>query len=110
MNTGSKALSQTLYGSEKIWHAFLSRQLFGLILAGLFVFFSGLGVVYTRYLNRRLYIDTQVQLKTQQALQSEYSQLLLEKSTWMNQIRIEEVAHQKLGLERPNPKDTILIE
>jgi cell division protein FtsL len=109
MNAASKALAQTLYGSEGMWDVFFSKRLFMIILLGLAVFISGLMVVYNRDLNRRLYIDVQTEQYVQQQSNTEYSQLLLEESTWSSQARIEQIATNQLQMQRPLVKNIVLI-
>jgi cell division protein FtsL len=109
MNAASKALTQTLYGSEGMLDVFFSKRLFMIILLGLAVFVSGLMVVYSRDLNRRLYIDVQNEQHTQQKQNTQYSQLLLEQSTWSNQSRIEQIATNQLQMQIPAVKSIVLI-
>ncbi len=109
MNAASRALAQTLYGSENAWEVFFTKQLFIVILLGVAVFVSGLAVVYSKDLNRRLYIATQNEQSHQVQLQTEYGQLLLEQSAWSTQARIEQIASNQLQLQAPDPRKVILV-
>jgi cell division protein FtsL len=109
VNAASKALAQTLYGSDNVWEVFLSKRLFIVILLSLAVFVSGLAVVYSRDLNRRLYVQVQDEQAKQQQSKAEYSQLLLEQGTWSTQARIEQMATTKLQMQMPAVKSIVLI-
>jgi cell division protein FtsL len=109
MNAASRALGETLYGSESIWDVFLSKRLLMIIVLGLAVFISGLMVVYSRDLNRRLYIDVQTEQNIQQKQNVQYSQLLLEQGTWSSQSRIEQIATNQLQMQIPEVKSIVLI-
>ncbi len=110
MNTAAKALSQTSLGAKNFWNVFLLPQQMTLIMLGLAVFCSGLGVVYMKDLNRRLYRDLQVQQTQYQQLQTEWGQLLLEQSAWSQQTRIEQIATQQLQMIVPQQKNIVMVE
>lgn len=109
MNAASRALAQTFYGQQSAFGALLCPRMLSIIGLGLAVFFSGLGLVYNKDMNRRLHTDLQMQQYQQDHLQTEWSQLLLEKSTWAMQARVEQVANQQLDMSLPSGKNTILI-
>lgn len=109
MNAASKALAQTLYGSKTVWEVFLSKRLLLVIMLSLAVFVSGLTVVYSRDLNRRLFIELQNEKNGQQQLQTDYSQLLREHSALSIQARIEQIATTQLQMQTPAIKNIVLI-
>jgi cell division protein FtsL len=110
MNAASKALAQSSLNEHGLLGVlFLPKQLM-IIMLGLAVFFSGIGVVYMKDLNRRLYHDLQIQQSQHQMLQTEWGQLLLEQSAWAQQNRIEQIATQNLQMVIPKQKDIIMVE
>lgn len=109
MNTAARALAQTSLGGKSLLEIFLLPQQFTLILLSLAVFVSGLGVVYMKDLNRRLYRDLQIQQSQHQQLETEWGQLLLEQSAWSQQTRVEHVATQDLQMIVPKQKDIVMV-
>ena len=109
MNTAARALAQTGLGAKNVWTMlFFPQQLTVTLLAAL-VFFSSLGVVYMKDFNRRLYRDLQQQQTQHQHLQTEWGQLLLEQSTWSQQIRVEKVAADQLQMITPQQQNIIMV-
>jgi cell division protein FtsL len=51
----------------------------------------------------------QTEQHIQQQKNTEYSQLLLEQSTWSSSARIEQIATTQLQMERPAVKNVVLI-
>lgn len=66
--------------------------------------------VNSQHQSRRLYFELSQQKEIGQKLNSEYSQLQLEQSTWTMHGRIEEVAKKSLKMKSLEPKKIILLE
>lgn len=109
MNTAAKALAQTSLGAKSFLDMIFLPQQFTLVLLSLAVFFSGLGVVYMKDLNRRLYHDLQVQQTQYSQLQTQWGQLLLEQSTLSMQARVENIATNQLQMVVPQQKDIQMV-
>ncbi|MEN9726916.1 MAG: cell division protein FtsL [Pseudomonadota bacterium] len=76
-----------------------------LALLGGLVFLSALQVVTTRHETRLLVMALQA-LKTQRDdLEREWTQLLLEQSTWSTHGRVEELARNKLNMTVPRASE-----
>jgi cell division protein FtsL len=69
-----------------------------------------LAKVNSQHQSRKLYFELDQQKEISQKLNSEYSQLQLEQSTWAMHGRIEEVAKKLLKMKTPEPKKIILLE
>ncbi len=110
MNTAAKALAQSSLGGKSIFDILLMPQQFTVMLLSLAVFCSGLGVVYMKDLNRRLYRDLQIQQMQHQQMQTKWGQLLLEQSAWSQQTRIETIASQQLQMVVPQQKNIVMVE
>jgi cell division protein FtsL len=86
---------------------------FGVVLLGLLlaaVLGSALGVVYTKHLSRKLFIQLQeLQAGRDQALE-QWSRLLLEQSTWSTHGRIDAAARQQLGMVVPEPESVVIVK
>jgi len=61
-------------------------------------------------LQRRYFIELQALQLNHNRLQTEWEQLLLEESAWSNEIRIEKIATQKLGMQALDYSDLVMLE
>lgn len=73
------------------------------------VLISGLAIIYLAHLNRCLAITIETEIATQNQLQLEWGKLLLERSTWATQARIEPIA-QQAGMHAPTEQQTVIIK
>ncbi|MDS4032290.1 MAG: cell division protein FtsL [Candidatus Contendobacter sp.] len=82
-----------------------------LLVAGLTVAVlgSGLGVVYTQHVNRRLFIEWQKLQVERDALEVEWELLRLEQSTLVTDAAVETVARTRLNMLTPNPGAILYI-
>jgi len=76
----------------------------------LIVVISASGLVYSKHLQRRYFVELQTLQETESQLQTEWEQLLLEESAWSNQARIEQIANSELGMHLVNHSDVIMLE
>ena len=74
------------------------------------VVISASGLVYSKHLQRRYFVELQTLQETESQLQTEWEQLLLEESAWSNQARIEQIANSELGMHLVNHSDVIMLE
>lgn len=80
----------------------MSRSMLGItIILSLLVMASGVGVVYTKYLSRKIF--SQLQSINSECTQAEtrWMRLQLEESTLASYLRVESFARNKLGLHIP---------
>lgn len=82
-----------------------------LLVAGLTVAVlgSGLGVVYTQHVNRRLFIEWQKLQVERDALEVEWELLRLEQSTLVTDAAVETVARTRLNMLTPDPGAILYI-
>ena len=80
------------------------------VLIGVGILLSALGVVTIKDRNRRLFIQYQTLLAQQQSQQINWGKLLLEQSTWSAQARIQAFAHNKLAMYVPRARDIVMVE
>ncbi len=71
-----------------------------IVLAGLVVY-STINLIVVRHQNRLAFIELQKAQQQRDQLNLEWSQLLIEQSTWSQQDRIEQVAKEKLKMIEP---------
>ena len=69
-----------------------------------------LAKINSQHQSRKLYFELDQQKEINQKLNSEYSQLQVEQSTWAMHGRVEEVAKKTLKMKTPEPKKIILLE
>ncbi|MGA2655090.1 MAG: cell division protein FtsL [Gammaproteobacteria bacterium] len=79
-----------------------------IILAILF-FLTAFAIVYFKHSNRQLLIELHDLQKQRDALNSEWSQLLLEESTLITHSRVERIATEELHMFVPKDKDIIWL-
>ena len=109
MNTAARALSDASLNSEGLWTKITSVRFIMAALLIIAVLVSAITVVYMRDLNRRLFIDLASAQAHENYLQTEWTQLLLEQSTWSTQLRVQQVAQQQLAMEMPHPRAIIMV-
>jgi cell division protein FtsL len=108
MNAITRAYQQQV--SISSWLTLLSNTQFMAFAVLIFsVFFSAMGVIYMKDLNRRLFIQSQGLQQGQQHYQVERGQLLLEQSAWATQARVQHLARGQLKMIVPAQQSTRLI-
>lgn len=80
-----------------------------LVVAGA-VLASGVGVVYTRHVNRQFFIQLQKLQAERDTLDVEWESLQLEQSTLVMDAAVEEKARQRLNMMIPDPADVFYIK
>lgn len=79
---------------------------------GLLIFLvlsTAMGVVYTKHFNRSLHIQLQQLQDTKDKLHVEWTQLLLEQGTLGSDVRVEQIARDKLEMIVPVPSQMVVI-
>ncbi len=76
----------------------------------LIVVISASGLVYSKHLQRRHFVELQTLQGVGSQLETEWEQLLLEESAWSNQARIEQIASAELGMHLVNHSDVVMLE
>jgi cell division protein FtsL len=66
-------------------------------------------VVTSQHVSRNLYSDLQKEQKSQQQLDVEYGQLMLEQGTWGAHAVIEKAAETRLAMHTPDPKEIQVV-
>ena len=67
-------------------------------------------VIFLQHKNRTLYTQLQTLKKTEILLTTEWSQLLLEKSTWSSDFYVESIARNKLGMFMLTKKQSRILK
>jgi cell division protein FtsL len=87
----------------------MGRLLVVLVLGVLSVV-SALAVVYTTHMSRKLFVETLALQQSQDRLDVEWGQLLLEQSTWATHSRLEHIASSRLGMHLPTADSIVILK
>ena len=87
----------------------MTERLFLLVL-GVVVFVSALGVVYSKHQSRKLFVQLQALHEVRDEWNVAWGQLQLEQSTWGTHGRIEKIARTKLDMRIPSPGEVVLVK
>lgn len=109
MNAAGRFLSQSTVSRTWVFSILLSRAQFGMFVLIGAVLMSALSLIYVTNSTRSLNATIQQTLAERDHLHIQWGQLLLEKSTWMMQARIQQVASEKLGMLVPTNKTVVII-
>lgn len=109
MNAAARLVHQNVISRHLLMTHFLTRQQVTLMLLTLSVLLSALSIIYVTHVNRVLHAGYQHNLTEQDRLHVERGQLLLERSTWMMQARIQQIAENKLNMFVPDHKSVVVI-
>lgn len=88
---------------------FLTRARFSTVVMFLAILTSALSMVYVTNATRTLNASYQQSLAARDQLHVQWGQLLLEKSTWMMQARVQSIAEKNLGMMIPDGKSVVII-
>ena len=101
------ATSKVVLASD-IWHD-IQRYILTYVVMG-FVVFSAFAVIYCTHLNRQTTSELEVLLTTNDELDIEWRNLLLEQNSLAEHSAIESKASRLLNMKRPTAKSEIIIK
>ena len=81
----------------------------GMLLLIFMVLLSALGLVYSKYQSRKLFVHLQALEVKRDALNIEWGRLLLEQSTLATPTRVERIARERLGMRAPAPETIVIV-
>lgn len=109
MNAAARLVHQGAITRQLIFVQFLSRRQLGVMLLGIMVLLSSLSIIYVTHLTRELNAAYEQNVTDRNHLRIERDQLLLERSTWMVQSRIQQIAETKLDMTFPDHKSMVVV-
>lgn len=74
------------------------------------VMVSAIGLVYSKHLSRKLFVELQHLKQQVTDLNTEWGRLQLEQSTWTDHGRIERIARQRLLMKQPEANAVIFVK
>jgi len=90
--------------SERRHLLLIAAVLFG------FVLVSAVGLVYSKHLTRKLFVELQQLNKEVVGLNTEWGRLQLEQSAWSDHGRIERIARERLDMVIPEADQVAFIK
>jgi len=109
MNAAGRLLSQGVYSRSWVISVLVSRTQFMSVALILAVLTSALSMVYVTNASRNLNAALQQTLVERGQLHVQWGQLLLEKSTWVTQARVQRIAEHDLQMGIPNRKSVVIV-
>lgn len=80
-----------------------------MLILGLVVLGTALGVVYTTHESRKLFVELQALQGVRDELNIEWGRLLLEQSTLATPTRVENIARSRLNMKPPAPEQIVIV-
>lgn len=109
MNAAGRLVHQGVFTRHLVLSHLLTWRQIAVLLLSIAIIFSALSIIYVTHVTRVLYADYQHELTEQDRLHVERGQLLLERSTWIMQSRIQQIAEKKLGMIIPDYHHVVVI-
>jgi cell division protein FtsL len=109
MNAAARLVHQSVLSRHLVLAHLLTRRQIAVVMLALAVLLSALSIIYVTHVTRILHAAFQHNLVEQDRLHVQRGQLLLERSTWMMQARIQQFAENKLGMIVPDNKSVMII-
>lgn len=109
MNAAARLVHQGVISRHLVFTKLLTWKQAMVFSLGLAVLMSAIGIIYVTHATRVLHASYQHDLNEQDQLHTERGQLLLERSTWMMQARIQQIAEKKLGMIIPDHNSVVIV-
>lgn len=109
MNAAARLVHESGLSRHMLRTWFFTRRQITVTLLAMTVLLSALSIVYVTQVTRVLHAAYQSNQAEKNRLQVEYGQLMLERSTWIMQARIQEMAEAHLGMVIPDRKSVVVI-
>lgn len=109
MNTAARLLHQSVLSRDWIVSTFLTRSQLTITSLVCAILISALSVIYVTNSTRSLNANIQQMLSDRNRLHVQWGQLLLEKSTWIMQARVQQIAEDDLGMVVPDSKSVVVV-
>ncbi len=110
MSAAARAILASDFTRGRIKEFILEKEILIAILLACLLLVSMLGIIYIRGHERQLTSELQYSRQQYDDMLVAHSQLLLEKATWSQQSRVENIAETKLNMQVPNSKNVIMVE
>lgn len=109
MNTAARSVNQGVVTPKRLVQFIVSRSQWTFFVLLMALIASAISVIYMTNESRQLNSQLQEAQAIQQQLNTQWGQLLLEKSSWQSQSRVAEIAANSLQMVAPKNKHYILV-
>jgi len=109
MNAAARLVHQNVISRHLMFTHLLSRRQFVIMILTLSVLLSALSIIYVTHVTRILHANYQHNLLERDQLHVRRGQLLLERSAWMMQARVQQIAENKLNMVTPDHRSVVII-
>lgn len=109
MNAAARFVHQGMLSRHLVLTHLMSRRQAVVVMLALGVIMSALSIIYVTHVTKVLHANYVHGLRDQDRLHVERGQLLLERSTWLMQARIQQIAEKKLGMVLPTNKSVVIV-
>ena len=109
MNSAARLLNQSILSRDWIVSALFSKSQLAISILVATVVMSALSIVWVTNATRGINANMQQLVAERNRLHVEWGQLLLEKSTWIMQARVQQIAEDKLGMVEPVGKSVVVV-
>ncbi|HSW94187.1 MAG TPA: cell division protein FtsL [Gammaproteobacteria bacterium] len=109
MNTAARLPNQTVLPRPLVLSRVVEKAQLTLLTMVMSVLLTGLSVIYMTNTTRNLTASLQQTFAEREHLHVQWEQLLLEKSTWIMQARIQNLAEGKLDMVIPDNKSVVVV-
>lgn len=109
MNAAARLVRQNILTRHWVVSVLLTRTQTLLMLLTAAVLMSALSIIYVTNVSRNIHASIQQTVAERNELHIQWDQLLLEKSTWTMQARVEHVATNQMGMLVPDHKSVVIV-
>lgn len=109
MNAAGRLVHHSLFTRHLVMSHFVSKKQMTVFLLVFAVLLSALSIIYVTQTTREIHAMLQRNLVEHDHMKVERGQLLLERSLWMMQSRIQQIAENKLGMISPDHQSVVIV-
>lgn len=109
MNTAIRLFNQGVVSRSWVMSVYLSRTHGMIVMLILALLTSALSIIYITNASRSLNAAVQQTLAERGQLHIQWGQLLLERSSWITQARVQRIAEHDLRMVVPDRKSVVII-
>ena len=109
MNAAARLVHQGTLTRQLVLIQLMTRQQMALLMLSLMILLSALSVIYVTHVTREMRAASEQNNLDYARLQMQRGQLLLERSTWMMQARVQQIAEKQLGMMMPDHKSVVIV-
>jgi cell division protein FtsL len=110
MNVAVKTLSRITILPRILIKPLAARSYFSIVVLAVILLLTSFGIICVQNINRQLTNNLQTLQMANVNLHNQWSQLLLEQSTWTAATRIEQIARHNLKMITPKTQHILTIE